>query len=101
MTREEADALLFGQAGLMYRGLENRMLALNAHALVVLHTDGTYEVVKNRHAGLTLGSRVEKPTVLYLERDDVRVLTVEPASYPHPEWPKLISLVSEVDRRPA
>jgi len=75
VTREEADALLFGQTGLMFRGLRNKMLALDAHAIVVLYTDGTYEVTKNRHAGLNFGAAVNEPTVLYLKRDGVRVLS--------------------------
>ena len=72
--REETDRLLFGQTGLMYRGRENRTSAMRAVGLIILHTDGTYEVVKNYHAGLTLGSRVEEPTVLYLDRDNIRVV---------------------------
>ena len=51
--------------------------ALNADAIVVLHADGTYEVAKNRHAGLQLGRRVEELTVLYLGYGAIATLTSE------------------------
>ena len=49
--------------------------ALDADAIVVLNTDGTYKVAKSRHVEISLGLRVEELTVLYLTRDAIVTLT--------------------------
>ncbi len=49
--------------------------ALDADAIVILNTDGTYEIAKNRHTELQLGLRVEELTVLYLANDIIVTLT--------------------------
>ena len=72
-TRDETRSQLFGHNGLMFRGLENRRAAEDADAVVVLYTDGTYEVLKDRHTGIGFKG-VTRPTLLYVKHHEVRVV---------------------------